>query len=200
MSSPGLRSATLNLGLQLIILTVCKAVFRPRFRCTRGTISAKIIDEDEQETAEFTWFGISYTKFAITNFNAHYISSGLSDPPFRCTRREKQSKKTSRKPCNVCWTSKHLIRNNTWDAYVSVIKNAFPWVPSRGHLALAYARLETSKNLTTCESCQLRVRRIPWLAYSKLSQLSSYSKVSTETWSVVCLLLYPHELIFFIGS
>ena len=82
MSSPGLRSATLNLGLQLIILTVCQAVFRPRFRCTRRTISAKIIDEDEQETAEFIWLGISYTKFAITTFKAHYFSSALSDPHF----------------------------------------------------------------------------------------------------------------------
>ena len=82
MSSPGLRSATLNLGLQLIILTVCQAVFRPRFRCNRRTISAKVIDEDEQEIVELTWFGISYTKFAIATFNAHYFSSGLSDPHF----------------------------------------------------------------------------------------------------------------------
>ena len=79
MSSPGLESAALHLRLQLIMFTVCQAVFGPLFRCTRQIISAKIINEDsdEQETVRgLSSPGLRST--AITTFNAHCFPSGLS--------------------------------------------------------------------------------------------------------------------------
>ena len=81
MSSPGLESAALHLRLQLIMLTVCQAVFGPPFRCTstRQIISAKIINEDsdEQETVRgLSSSGLGST--AITTFNAHCFPSDLS--------------------------------------------------------------------------------------------------------------------------
>ena len=81
MSSPGLGSAALNLRLQLVMFTVCQAVLGPLFRCTRQIISAKIINEDKQETVRgLSSPGLGST--AITTFNAHCFPSGLSGPHF----------------------------------------------------------------------------------------------------------------------